>query len=185
MAGRAGSGKSAVARHMAQQPQVEWIDLDKVAWGTYAMGTSVYDRLIGAFGKAILDSSGEINRLQLAEAAFASEESQKLLNVIVHPAVSEEVKRLIRVHRGMDTELLLVEGALLASSPYVDRSDFDLIVWLDVPEDIRAKRLRDAGRSAHTHRGNETSPTGEHVPVPADGTVKTVASRILRTILGK
>ncbi|MCK5827631.1 dephospho-CoA kinase, partial [Candidatus Bipolaricaulota bacterium] len=32
LAGRAGSGKSTVARFLAQTPNIEWIDLDTVAW---------------------------------------------------------------------------------------------------------------------------------------------------------
>ena len=116
LAGRAGSGKSTIARHLAQGRAVEWIDLDTVAWDTYAPGTAVYARLVGAFGKGILNESGKIDRSQLADVAFADHETQETLNAIVHPAVSDAVETIILEYRRKGTEILLIEGALLASA---------------------------------------------------------------------
>ena len=98
LAGRAGSGKSTVARHLALNPGIEWIDLDSVAWSTYAPGTNVYDRLVEAFGDGILGESGDIDRTQLARRAFATLQSQHMLNELVHPAVSEAVRKIGRAH---------------------------------------------------------------------------------------
>lgn len=182
LAGRAGSGKSVVSRYLAQQPGVEWIDLDRVAWGTYAMGTPVHERLLRAFGRSILSDSGEINRPRLANAAFASQENQEMLNAIVHPAVSVAVAEIIANHRREGTELLLIEGALLASSPHVDRSNYDLIVWLDVPDDVRAERLQAVGRVDHAGRGDNISLTGDVVMIPAIDSVEGVANRVLEAI---
>ena len=182
LAGRAGSGKSAVAQYLAQRPAVEWIDLDSLAWDTYAMGTAVYKRLLEAFGKTILSESREIDRIQLAEAAFESPSNQKMLNAIVHPAVSETVSGLIHEHRKTSTEILLIEGALLASSPYVDRSAYDLVLWLDVPDDVRMDRLQAVGREDHGRRGDEVLPSGNFISIPANGTIEEVAERIQRTI---
>jgi len=182
LAGRAGSGKSAVARYLAQEPAVEWVDLDAVAWDTYTMGTAVYKRLVEAFGGKLLSESGEIDRLRLAEAAFASHENQKTLNAIVHPAVSDAADAIIREHRQKGTEILLIEGALLASSPYVDRSAYDLVLWLDVPDDVRMDRLQAIGREDHGKRSNEVSPSGAFISIPASGAIEEVAQRILRAI---
>jgi dephospho-CoA kinase len=184
LAGRAGSGKSAVARHLARDCGTEWIDLDAVAWGTYGAGTDTHARLVDAFGPRILNGTGDIDRARLAEAAFADRSGRDTLDAIVHPAVSAAVKRIIAEHRGKATALLLIEGALLASSPHVDRSDYDLIVWLDVPEDVRASRLRAAGREAHRLRGRDISPAGEVVVVDASGTIEQTAARVLRAVSG-
>ncbi len=182
LAGRAGSGKSAVARYLARKPAVEWIDLDAVAWDTYTLGTAVYERLLAAFGKEILSESGEIDRIRLAEAAFANHENRETLNSIVHPAVSDAVGVIIREHRQKGTEILLIEGALLASSPYVDRSAYDLVLWLDVPDDVRAKRLQAIGRGGHGKRGNQMLPSGNFISIPAGGTIEEVGNCIQRTI---
>ena len=185
LAGRAGSGKSAVAQYLAQKPAVEWIDLDAVAWDTYAMGTAVYKRLLEAFGRNILGESGEIDRGRLARTAFASHEDQETLNAIVHPAVSEAVSGLIHEHRKTSTEILLIEGALLASSPYVDRSAYDLVLWLDVPDGVRMDRLQAVGREDHGRRGDEVLPSGNFISIPANETIEDVAERIQRTIDNK
>ena len=182
LAGRAGSGKSAVARYLARKPAVEWIDLDAVAWDTYTAGTAVYEHLLEAFGKEIVSESGEIDRIRLAEAAFANRENQETLNAIVHPAVSDAVGVIIREHRQKGTEILLIEGALLASSPYVDRSAYDLVLWLDVPDDVRMKRLQAIGRGNHSKRGNQVLPSGSFISIPAGGTIEEVGDCIQRTI---
>lgn len=182
LAGRAGSGKSAVAQYLAREPAVEWIDLDAVAWDTYKLGTAVHERLLAAFGKEILSESGEIDRIRLAEAAFANHENREMLNAIVHPAVSDAAGVIIHEHRQKGTEILLIEGALLASSPYVDRSAYDLVLWLDVSDDVRAERLQAIGRVGHDKRGNQVSPSGNFISIPAGGTIEEVSDCIQKTI---
>jgi dephospho-CoA kinase len=182
LAGRAGSGKSAVARVLARQPGVEWIDLDTVAWSTYAKGTATYEHLIETFGEEIVGADGEIDRTHLARAAFADCEARSRLNAIVHPAVSDAVASIVDRHRRRGTAILLVEGALLASSAYVDRSLYDRILWLEASDAIRAERLRAAGRDAHTHRGDDVFPTGDVTIVAAAGPIDDVAEHVLEAI---
>lgn len=182
LAGRAGSGKSAVARYLAQQPAVEWIDLDIVAWDTYRKGTAVYKRLCAAFGNDIVSECGQIDRIRLAQAAFANHENQATLDAIVHPAVSEAVADIIRQHRQQGTEILLIEGALLASSPHVDRSIYDLMLWFEVPDAVRMQRLQASGRVDHSKRGDRVTPKGRFVSIPATGAIEQVADRINQTI---
>jgi len=184
LAGRAGCGKSAVAQYLARTPGIEWVDLDRVAWDTYAAGTPTFARLLAAFGNCIVDDSGQIDRRQLAAAAFANLDSQDTLNAIVHPAVSAALGMILGQHRQKGTEILLVEGALLASSPHVDRSIYDLILWLDAAAEVRGERLRAIGRGAHATRGDGISPSGDYVAISAAGTIEQVAERVLRAIAG-
>ena len=182
LAGRAGRGESTIAQHLAQDAAIEWIDLDEVAWKTYALGTDVYNRLVEAFGGGILSESGEIDRIRLTRIAFATHETQQTLNELVHPAVSDAVGAIIRHHHGKATEILLVEGALLVSSPYVDRSIYDRILWLEIPDEVRSERLEAIGRSDHAKRGRRVIPTGDYVAISGEGSVEAVADRVLRVI---
>jgi dephospho-CoA kinase len=182
LAGRAGSGKSAVARVLARNPGIEWVDLDAVAWDTYAKGTAVYAKLVEAFGKTILGESGVIDRKKLAELAFADRTSQETLDAIVHPAVSDSVVRLIDEARQRGVEILLVEGALLASSPHVDRSLYDRILWFEATDEVRSHRLEATGRGHHTTRGRDVFPPGEVTIICAEGPVEAVADRVLQAI---
>jgi len=182
LAGRAGSGKSTVARYLAQQPGIEWVDLDTVAWDTYAPGTEVYKGLIDAFGPEILDPSGVIDRRRLAKAAFATETSRGTLDALVHPAVSEAVAAQIQDAEQRHVEILLVEGALLASSSHVDRSVYTCLVWLDASDESRAKRLSDLGRGEHAARGRDAVPWGAFITVTSEGSIADVATRLLKAI---
>ncbi len=182
LAGRAGSGKSTIAQHLAQRPGIDWVDLDTIAWDTYAVGSPAYESLLEAFGENILGEAGEIDRIRLAEAAFSDTASQEKLNAIVHPAVSDAVAAIVLEHRQKGTEILLIEGALLASSPYVNRSLYGLILWFEASNDVRDERLQGLGRSDHAKRGRDVSPTGDYVMISTKGSIQEVAGRVLRAI---
>jgi len=182
LAGRAGSGKSTIAQHLACIDGIDWVDLDSVAWSTYASGTNIYDQLIDAFGNGILNDAGEIDRSRLASLAFKSKALRQRLNELVHPAVSDAVRAAIRRHRNGGTEILLIEGALLATSPYVDRSVYDEILWLETSDRVRTQRLRQMGRGEHAKRGQDVVPTGSYISVSNEGSITDVANRILQII---
>ncbi|MBU1050083.1 dephospho-CoA kinase [Candidatus Bipolaricaulota bacterium] len=182
LAGRAGSGKSTVARILAQRSGIEWIDLDEVAWKTYSPGTDVYHRLIEAFGSRILDASRHIDRRRLAQIALETPQSRHKLNELVHPAVSLAIHDLVRDARQRKVDVLLVEGALLASSPYVDRSIYDQMLWLETSDDTRVERLTAMNRRDHAARGHDIVPQGEFMTVSGEGSIEQVADRMLRII---
>lgn len=182
LAGRPGSGKSAVAEQLARRPGVAWINLDELAWTAYAPGTSTYHQLIDGFGESICAQSGEIDREALARQAFQSPKHTERLNAIVHPAISAELKRRIRLHGQQGTKVLLVEGALLASSPDADRTEFHVMVWLDVPDAVRAERLSACGREKHLHRADAVEPRGDVLVLSGVGSIEDVAERLSHQI---
>ena len=130
---------------LARRPGIGHVDCDELAHVTYRPGGPAYARLLGRFGDEILEPDGSVNRRRLAELAFSDPKAKEDLEAIVHPLVMEEVKRQIQRHRRLGTRWLLVEGALLLSSPHVDTSVFDAFVWLSAPEEERRKRLLAAG----------------------------------------
>lgn len=182
IAGPAGSGKSAVARDLARLHGAVWLDLDQLAWSTYKRGTPTFNALVVRFGVGIVGRDGEIDRAALAERAFADEAAKRDLDRIVHPAVDEALARRIREERHAERELLVVEGALLAHSPDVDRTLFDLIVWLEAPLAVRAGRLALDKRSHHVSRNADIDPPAEIVRVSSDGPLDVVVARVWRAI---
>ena len=171
-----------MAKFLSRQSGVEWIDLDRVAWESYAVGTPTYDRVVARFGETILAASGEIDRRLLARIVFSEAAARRDLERIVHPAVSRRLTERIRVEQERGTCVLLVEGALLTVSPYVDRSAFDAIVWLDTSDDTRRDRLRSRGRSSHVDRLGGGDPEAGNLRVDAEGTVADVAERVWNVI---
>jgi len=180
LAGKSGCGKSAVACELAAQRNVEWIDLDRLAWDVYRPGTKAFSKLVNRFGPAVVSADGGIDRSRLAESAFEHPKALQDLEVIVHPAVLCLLNERIDDARCRSVAVLLVEGAVLIHSPHVDRSIFDAIVWLDASPATRAERLRTAGRADHTDRVPDPSPealTGVE-RISAEGTVAEVAERL-------
>lgn len=184
LAGRPGSGKSAVARALAAAPGVDWIDLDRVAWETYVPGTETFDRVVERFGDDVVSEDGAIDRGELAVLVFLDPGGKDDLEAIVHPAVLEHLKELCEGHRNRGTDILLVEGALLASSRHVDWSILGAVLWLDAPDAVREERLRSAGRADHASRGDDVSPGDRALIVDAEGTIREVAERVRERILG-
>ena len=166
LAGRPGCGKSAVARALAGRKGVEAIDLDRVAWETYAPETPTHDRLVERFGRGILSDDGRIDRERLGDLALSGAEARRDLDATVHPAVGERLVDLVSDAKRRGVEVLLVEGALLASSPYVDRSVFDRVLWLEASDGTRRARLRSDGREGHADRLDGVGPGTATVVLP-------------------
>ena len=181
LAGRPGCGKSAVARVVAEDRGIVWVDLDQVAWDTYAPGTEAFSRVVGRFGDDVVGEDGEIDRGELAVRVFLDHEAKADLEAIVHRAVVDRLEHIRAEHRERGIDVLLVEGALLTSSPHVDRSIFDAILWLEAPDDVREERLRAVGRADHAARGDDLTP-GDAVVVDSVGTVDEVARRVREAI---
>ncbi|HUT87361.1 MAG TPA: hypothetical protein VMX15_04675, partial [Candidatus Heimdallarchaeota archaeon] len=80
------------------------------------------------------------------------------------------------------THVLLVEGALLATSPHVDRSLFDAIIWLDVSSEVRRERLVAAGRHAHIERTVPEPDSQDVITVDAEGSIAEVVERVADAI---
>ena len=186
LAGKSGCGKSAVARRLASRDGVVWIDLDRLAWQTYHSGSAVHKRLVDRFGREILDADGAIDRRRLADRAFGDPNGRGDLEAIVHPAVMDALRTEIAEQRRRGVETLLVEGAVLLHSSHVDRSVFDVLIWFDVSDQVRAERLAATGRPEQAGRVPDL-PAESLVGVqrlPADGTIAEVADRLVALISG-
>ncbi|MCD6494865.1 dephospho-CoA kinase [Candidatus Bipolaricaulota bacterium] len=183
LAGEAGCGKSAVGKTLAKREGIAWLDLDRLAWRCYQQNSPTYRELISRFGKAILSASGEIDRSKLAPIVFSDKESLADLNAIVHPALSEKLRSIIEEEKAKGTRILLVEGALLGVSPYVDYSLFDAILWLTASREAREERLRAAGRADHHLRRHVASPKAAHtINIDAEGSIEQTAQQVLEAI---
>jgi dephospho-CoA kinase len=182
LAGRPGSGKSAVARRLAKEAGFAWIDLDRVAWETYAPGAESYAPVIERFGRDVVAGDGSIDRPKLAVRVFLEAGAREDLEAIVHPAVCSRLRSIADAHRQRGTRTLLVEGALLTTSPHVDRGLFDAILWFDAPDAVREGRLRVAGRVDHVTRGEDVAPGERSIRVDADGTIDEVVQRVRAAI---
>lgn len=147
LTGGIASGKSTIARALAEEPGIAVIDADRLAWETYRPGTATYRALVEHFGDEILNSDPHetINRRKLAEIVFRDAKEREFLNSVVHPAIMSQLIERAREQEKRGTEILVVEAALLLEARHVDRSFFDryIVVRVDPEEQIRRLMERD------------------------------------------
>ncbi|MBR3318032.1 MAG: dephospho-CoA kinase [Atopobiaceae bacterium] len=173
LAGSIASGKSTVAREL-ERLGARRIDLDEVSREVCSAGSSTVLRLAEAFGADVMDAQTlELRRDVLAQRAFASEESTRMLESITHPAIFEELERqLAKCADGADG----ADGVCVVEVPLLDRaleykSLVDGIVCVVCPTDVRRKRAQGRGMDPEDFdRRNAQQPSQEYLMRHADVT---------------
>ena len=157
LTGGIASGKSTIAKALAEEPGVAVEDADRVAWETYQPGTDVHRRLVEHFGERILNTDRTINRRALGQIVFNDPDERRFLNSVVHPAVRERLIEISREHAANGIEILIVQAAVILESEPVDRSFYDVyvLVWVDPEEQLRRLMERDGlDRDGALHKIN-------------------------------
>jgi dephospho-CoA kinase len=94
LTGGIGAGKSEAAGRLAARGAVV-IDADQLAREVVAPGTDGLREVVGAFGSAVLDGSGGLDRAALAAAVFDDEPARRRLEGIIHPRVRARTAELV------------------------------------------------------------------------------------------
>jgi dephospho-CoA kinase len=139
LTGGIGSGKSAVARRLADRGVVI-IDADAIVRELQQAGSPLLGRLAERFGSAIIRDDGELDRPALAAVAFRDDEALADLNKIVHPEVRAEIARRAAAEAGTD-HIVVVDIPLLEVAPRGRAVEFAAIIVVDTPVDVAVERL--------------------------------------------
>ncbi len=95
LTGNLGSGKSAV-RLVLQELGARGIDADLLTHEVMRRGSPAWFAITRLYGFGILDLKGEINRKKLGAIVFANPNALARLEQILHPAVHERIKDILR-----------------------------------------------------------------------------------------
>lgn len=137
--GGVGAGKTQILEYLNDKYGATVCQADEVAKKLQKRGTDCHRAIVEHFGVDILDTKGELNREKLAQIIFTDKEERAVLNGIVHPAVKEEIRKIIKKEERKHTSLFLLEAALLIDDHYEQICDE---IWYVYVEDaIRKKRL--------------------------------------------
>lgn len=139
LTGGVGSGKTQILEYLNNKYGATICQTDEIGKKLQKKGTKCFDEIVAHFGEDILDDKGELDRERLANIVFQNAEQLSVLNEIVHPAVKEEVRRIIGKEERRNTNLLIVESALLIEAHYEEICDELWYVY--VRPDVRKKRL--------------------------------------------
>jgi dephospho-CoA kinase len=136
------AGKSVVARAMASRGAVV-IDADQLARQAVAPGTPGLQAIAGRFGHGVLTPAGELDRGALGAIVFRDPQGLADLNAIVHPEVRRLYDRAVAEATAADPRAIVVyDIPLLAEAR--SSEEFAVVVVVDAPADVRAKRLVEA-----------------------------------------
>lgn len=149
LTGGLGSGKSTVARLLAQCGAYV-LQADEIARELMQPGEAVYNSIVQHFGKEVVQADGQLDRAALARIAFADDRVEEL-NAIVHPAtIAEQAAIMTEIAEDDATAVVVVESALLfetkhgsaaggdATAPW--RSRFDCIVLVTASDETKVER---------------------------------------------
>ena len=139
LTGGIGSGKSEVARRLAEHGAV-LIDADVAARQVVEPGSPGLARIAAAFGDEVLRPDGSLNRERLGEIVFADPGLRAELNAIVHPLVREWMQEAERAAVQTNGDAIVVHDVpLLAESR--GKAGFDAVIVVDVPPELQLERL--------------------------------------------
>jgi len=140
--GGIGSGKSTAAAEFAKLG-CKVIDADKIAHELLGE-PSVKEKVVGLFGRSILNPEGKIDREKLAEVVFADADKLSLINEIIHPLVLQRAGELIKQYDCQkQVKAIVLDMPLLVEVGWDKRCD--KLIFVDCEQKLRLDRAKKLG----------------------------------------
>ena len=137
--GGVGAGKSEILTYIAENWDAAVVETDEVGYLVMRPGKSCFAPIVELFGPGILQEDGTLDRAKIAELVFGDKELLEKLNAIVHPAVKRYIQKAIERERELDTDIFIVESALLVEDKY--NAICDELWYIYADEETRTERL--------------------------------------------
>src|SRR5437762_12201879 len=175
LTGNIASGKSTVVELFRKWGSTV-IDADVLARDAQAPGSAVLAAIAMRFGTDVV-ARGELDRAALRAKVMGDDAALAALNAIVHPAVQQRRLELQRAAAERGDAIVVNDIPLLFE--VLDPAQFDVVVLIDAPVELRRMRLRtlrglsnqDADRMIAAQMPAERKrPNSQHV-VENDGTL--------------
>ncbi len=143
--GGVGSGKSEVLKLINGMCRCVILKADDLARSLEVKGEVCYEPLVKLLGEGVLAADGGIDPKKMAAAIFAdgAEDLLASVNAIVHPAVKERIRSMIKNAEDEGIyDHFFIEAALLIEDHYDTIVDEMWYIYAD--EEVRRKRLRES-----------------------------------------
>lgn len=139
LVGGIGSGKSTISKIFTNLG-AELIDADKMCHNLLSI-KSTKDKIVEIWPDAINNDNNTIDRKKLAAIVFSKPEKIKLLNNILHPIVTKQIKERIEELKNKK-KIIIIDAALLLEETAL-ASLCDTIIFIETETKIRKKRCMD------------------------------------------
>ena len=192
--GSIAAGKSTVCSYLEEKYGVRRLDADKTGHEVI-MRPEVVKELTKAFGKAILDSAGVVNRKALGSIVFADPHKLQLLNQITHPVICDEIRcRIQEFRQNPDAPIFMLEAIELLRTPLKDMVEENWVVWAD--DEVRVQRImkrqnldeQEARNRVQSQWSQENYKAAADVLIDGGGTVEELheaLDRLMERMYGK
>jgi dephospho-CoA kinase len=182
LTGNVASGKSSVARHFSQWGATV-IDSDRLVHEVQRPGSEVLAAIVRRFGNGVMRSDGSLDRAVLRRSVMGNDTALASLNAIVHPAVGERRAHLLREAQSRGDRVVVSDVPLLFE--VLDPREFDVIVLVHAPIDLRRQRLIDqrgidpeeVDRLLASQIDSETKRDRSNIIIENDGTLADLEER--------
>lgn len=136
--GGIGSGKSYVCKLLADRG-IKVYDCDAAAKRIMATDTALQANLNAVVGEEVF-IDGILQKPILAKFLLVSEANKQAINDVVHPAVAADF---------IASNYQWLESAILFDAKFNERINFDYIVCVIAPEDVRIERIAQRDGISH------------------------------------
>ncbi len=147
--GGIGCGKSEVCGVLKNRYGAFVITADEIGHTLMKKGGGCYDDLTALLGGRFLDQDGEFDRKKLGDFVFSDPDLLTRMNKVIHPAVHENVLRLLDTARTAHKKLAVIEAALLLEAGY--QQICEEVWYIHAEKNVRMKRLKE-GRGISENR---------------------------------
>jgi len=147
LTGGIGTGKSSVLAEFERRGAAA-LSLDQLAHQQARPGREGHRAILRAFGRAVLDGKGRIDRRALGELVFRDKSARARLERAVHPPILREMGRLLSRMKG----IIVVDVPLLFEKGMQDRFDATVLVSCRPAAQVRRIVERDGLSAAEARR---------------------------------
>jgi dephospho-CoA kinase len=139
LVGRAGSGKSTVARALAARGATV-LDADRIGHEVTDGDPEVRAALVAEYGPAVYLEDGTLNRRLVATMVFSSPPALAALNRLVHPRILQRLRaRLAELAANGPRGPVVVDAALMLDWAF--ERDCDAVIAVTAPLELQVARL--------------------------------------------
>ena len=157
LTGGIGAGKSTVSEMLAERGAVI-VDGDEIARELVEPGQAALAEIVERFGPDVLLPDGGLDRVGLAQIVFPDPEALAGLDAIMRPRIAERAHQLLADAERSGVDVVVYDMPLIVENGSAD--DFDLVVVVHAPVDVRLARLAVRGvpvADAHERMSRQAS----------------------------